>query len=140
MKCPYCNKTLKQIKFVDTFTCLNPMCKKALGMTGTIAMWEKISQLVKIRNAGKKYSQKTEVKQKRAEQMAQKYASDPEYRKRIYKNNRKYRQTKKEKIAERNKKYRETHKEYFREYMKNYYKKKKEKENDNQCKTASLDS
>lgn len=56
MRCPYCNKTLKQIKFVDTFTCLNPYCKKALGMTGTLAMWEKVASLAKIRNAGAKYS------------------------------------------------------------------------------------
>ena len=126
MKCPYCNKILKQIKFIDTFTCLNPDCKKSIGMTGTFAMWEKVASLVKIRNAGKKYQLKPEIREKRKEYKAQKYATDPEYKERILKNGRKWRETNKDKVAERNKKYRETHKEYYKEYMKKYNQRKKD--------------
>lgn len=121
MKCPYCNNYLKQVH--TTAYCYWCGCDKTDGMFGTLAMWEKVAQLVKIRNAGKKYLLKPETIEKRKEYMAQKYATDPEYKKRVLKNGRKWRETNKDKVAERNKKYRETHREYFREY----YKKKKER-------------
>ena len=126
MNCPYCNKTLKVMKFKDTFTCINPNCKKSLGMIGTQPMWEKVAQLVKIRNAGKKYQLKPEIIEKRKEYRAQKYATDPEYKEKILTNGRKWREINKDKVAEHNKKFRETHREYYKEYMRNYRKKKKD--------------
>ena len=114
------------MKFNDTFTCLNPQCEKSLGMVGTELMWEKVAQLVKIRNAGKKYQLKPEIIEKRKEYMAQKYATDPEFKERVLKNGRKWRETNKDKVVERNKKYRETHREYYKEYMKKYNQKKKD--------------
>ena len=122
MKCPYCNKTLKTMKFNDTFTCLNPNCKQSLGMIGTEIMWEKVASLAKIRNAGRKYTTKPEIKEKRTKYIAQRYATDPEFKERVLKNGRKWRETNKDKVAEHNKKYRETHREYYNEYMRNYRK------------------
>ena len=101
-------------------------CDKTDGMFGTLAMWEKVAQLVKIRNAGKKYLLKPEIIEKRKEYRAQKYATDPEFKERVLKNGRKWRETNKDKVAERNKQYRETHREYYKEYMKKYNQKKKD--------------
>ena len=126
MKCPYCNKTLKTLKFNDTFTCLNPQCEKSLGLVGTQKMWEKVASLAKIRNAGRKYTTNPEIKEKRKEYWAQKYATDPEFKERVLKNGRKWREINKDKVAEHNKKYRETHREYYKEYMKKYNQKKKD--------------
>lgn len=127
MKCPYCNKALKTIKFNDTFTCINPNCKQSLGMIGTELMWEKVASLVKIRNAGRKYTTKPEIKEKRTKYMAQKYATDPEYKEKVLKYGRKWRETNKDKVAERTKKYRETHREWYNEYMRNYRKNHRKK-------------
>ena len=124
MKCPYCNKYLKQVH--TTAYCYWCGCDKTDGMFGTLAMWEKVAQLVKIRNAGKKYLLKPEIIEKRKEYRAQKYATDPEFKERVLKNGRKWRETNKDKVAERNKQYRETHREYYKEYMKKYNQKKKD--------------
>lgn len=123
MKCPYCNKILKTIKFNDTFTCLNPNCKQSLGMIGTKLMWEKVASLAKIRNAGKKYATKPDIQEKRREYMAQKYANDPEFKEKRDEYVRKYRAANKDKAAKWAKKYRETHREHYNEYMRNYRKK-----------------
>lgn len=61
MKCPYCNKTLSPLIFGGGLTCKNEKCKKSMGMVGTQPMWEKLSQLVKIREAGEKYRNKHKV-------------------------------------------------------------------------------
>lgn len=56
MNCPYCDKKLQQVfDDINVFACLNAKCKKSVGMTGTLEMWEKVASLVKIRNAGAKY-------------------------------------------------------------------------------------
>lgn len=126
MKCPYCNKKL--IITCNGLACLNVRCEKSRGMFGTELMWEKVSSLVKIRNAGKKYTTRPEIKEKRKEYVAQKYATDPEYKEKVLKYGRKWRETNKDKVAEHNKKYRETHREYYNEYMRNYRKKVKQKD------------
>lgn len=54
MKCPYCNKKLKH--FVASAYGYWCGCDKSDGMIGTLAMWEKVASLAKIRNAGAKYS------------------------------------------------------------------------------------
>ena len=126
MNCPYCNKTLSLIIFGGDLTCKNEKCTKSNGMVGTQPMWEKVAQLVKIRNAGKKYQLKPETIEKRKEYRAQKYATDPEYKEKVLTNGRKWRETNKDKVAEHNKKFRETHREYYKEYMRNYRKKKKD--------------
>ncbi len=72
MKCPYCNKILKIIKFNDTFTCLNPNCKQSLGMIGTKLMWEKVESLHKIRKCTSRYYK--ENKEKRNAYMREYYA------------------------------------------------------------------
>lgn len=125
MKCPYCNKTLKTLKFNDTFTCLNPQCEKSLGMVGTQQMWEKVASLAKIRNAGKKYTKKPDIQEKRRKYIAQKYATDPEFKQKAAEYTRKYRAENKDKVAEWNRRYRETHREYYNAYMRNYHKQKK---------------
>ena len=126
MNCPYCNKTLSPIIFGGDLACKNEKCTKSNGMVGTQPMWEKVAQLAKIRNAGRKYTTKPEIIEKRKEYLAQKYATDPEFKERVLKNGRKWRETNKDKVAERNKKYRETHREYYKEYMKKYNQKKKD--------------
>lgn len=124
--CPYCNKKLKH--FVASAYGYYCGCDKTDGMIGTELMWEKVASLVKIRNAGKKYQLKPDVKEKRTEYMAQRYATDPAHKERVLEYGRKWRKENKDKVAERNKKYRETHKEYYNEYMRNYKKKKREEQ------------
>jgi hypothetical protein len=127
MNCPYCNKELKLLyDNTNVFRCSNIQCKKSIGMAGTPEIWEKVAQIAKIRNAGRKYTTKPEIIEKRKEYLAQKYATDPEFKERVLKNGRKWRETNKDKVAERNKKYRETHREYYKEYMKKYNQKKKD--------------
>ena len=53
MKCPYCNKKL--IITCNGLACLNVRCEKSRGMFGTELMWEKVSQLAKIRKAGDRW-------------------------------------------------------------------------------------
>lgn len=72
MKCPYCDKPLKVMKFSDTFTCLNPECKQTLGMIGTQLMWEKVASLHKIRKAAGRY-QKANRKKINAQALARYY-------------------------------------------------------------------
>ena len=120
MKCPYCNKKLKH--FVASAYGYWCGCDKTDGMIGTLSMWEKVASLAKIRNAGKKYTTKPEIKEKRKEYMAQRYANDLEFKKRRDESVRKYRLENKDKVREWNKKYRETHREWYNEYMRNYRK------------------
>ena len=96
MKCPYCNKTLSPIIFGGDLTCKNEKCTKSNGMVGTQPMWEKVAQLVKIRNAGKKYLLKPETIEKRNKYMAHKYATDPEYKEKVLEYGRKWRETNQE--------------------------------------------
>ena len=69
MNCPYCNKKLKH--FVASAYGYWCGCDKTDGMIGTLAMWEKVAQIVKIRNAGKRYiaknSQTEEYKKRKRE-------------------------------------------------------------------------
>lgn len=72
MKCPYCNKKLQLLyDNINVFRCSNTQCKKSIGMAGTPEMWEKVAQIVKIRNAGKRYiaknSQTEEYKKRKRE-------------------------------------------------------------------------
>lgn len=120
MKCPYCNKYLKQVH--TTAYCYWCGCDKTDGMFGTLAMWEKVASLAKIRKAGRKYTAKPEIKEKRTKYIAQRYATDPEFKQRRDEYVRKYRSKNKDKVKEWAKKYRETHREYYNEYMRNYRK------------------
>ena len=71
MKCPYCNKYLKQVH--TTAYCYWCGCDKTDGMFGTLEMWEKVAQIAKIRNADKRYIAKnsqTEEYKKRIRETA----------------------------------------------------------------------
>lgn len=82
MRCPYCNKFLKQVH--TTAYCYWCGCDKADGMFGTLAMWEKVASLVKIRNAGKKYRLKPDVKEKVAEHNKKYRETHKEYYRNYY--------------------------------------------------------
>lgn len=120
MKCPYCNKKL--LLTYNGLACSNMRCDKSRGMIGTELMWEKVASLVKIRNAGKKYTTRPEIKEKRREYMAERYATDPKFKQKRDEYVRKYRLENKDRVREWGRKYRETHREQYNEYMRNYRK------------------
>lgn len=135
MNCPYCNNKLKPLVIEGlqntVFACTNLDCRDSVGMIGTELMWSKVTSLLKIRNANKKYISRPEVKEKRRKRMrewfSKKYATDPEFKQKSLDNKRKWVEKNKEKVAAYSKQYRETHREYFNEYMKNYKRKKESK-------------
>lgn len=62
MKCPYCNKTLKQVH--TTAYCYWCGCDKTDGMFGTLAMWKKVESLQKIRKCTTRYRKEKKEKLK----------------------------------------------------------------------------